>query len=286
MLPTHAIPMQFYLPRRDTDTNLWKTEKFKIPMTGNRMPFKNLAIILWILGLTQVVWGYFPPDDPAELTRTWEQAELIFFIDGEPLEGPLNDQRIMRKLASLPSGAKYPALLYLHGCYGIDRDQSVEFWRQLARAGYVVIRPDSFARRNRPEQCGKQVPWVYEARLSEVYYALEQMRTLPWIDVNNMVLYGHSEGGVAASRYAGLAFDGVVISAASCQKFAIRVPSLAVGSVDDEQLNGEFCNLAQDQLLLPGDNHQILSDPVARERIRAFIEGVTGFRTGYGMGLP
>ena len=140
--------------------------------------------------------------------------------------------------------------------------------------------------KNRPQQCGKQMPWVYQARLSEVNHALEKMRAIPWIDVNNMVLYGHSEGGVAASRYAGLAFDGVVISAASCQKFAIRVPSLAVGSRDDEHLNGQFCDHAEDQLLLPGDSHQILSNPIARERIRAFIEGVTGFRTGYGSGLP
>ncbi len=250
------------------------------------MSIKHLVLIPWILGFTPPVWGYFPPDDPAELTRTWERAELMLFIDGEPLEGPLSERRVLNRLQALPEGKKYPTLLYLHGCYGIDRDQSEDFWRQLARAGYAIIRPDSFARRNRPEQCGEQVPWVYEARLSEVDYALEKMRALPWIDLNNMVLYGHSEGGVAASRYAGLAFDGVVISAASCQKFAIRVPSLAVGSANDERLNGQFCDRAQDQLLLPGDVHQILVDPTARERVRAFIEGVTGYRTGYGTGLP
>lgn len=250
------------------------------------MSIKQLALIPCLFGLTQTAWGYFAPDDPAELTRTWEQAELILFVDGQSVEGALGDRRVERQLESLPAGKKYPTLLYLHGCYGIDRDQSLEFWRQLARAGYAIIRPDSFARRNRPEQCGKQVAWVYEARLSEVDYALEKMRHLPWVDLNNMVLYGHSEGGVAASRYAGLAFDGVVISAASCLKFAIRVPSLAVGSANDGRLNGKFCDRAQDHLPLPGDKHQILVDPIARERVRAFIEGVTGFRTGYGTGLP
>ena len=250
------------------------------------MPIRHFIIFAWLICTTEALRAYFPPDDPAELTRTWEQAELILFVNGEQFEGALGDLRVTRLLASLPQGTKYPTLLYLHGCYGIDRDQSVDFWRQLARAGYAIIRPDSFARKNRPEQCGKQVSWVYEARLSEVDYALEKMRAIPWVDLNNMVLYGHSEGGVAASRYAGLAFDGVVISAASCQKYAIRVPSLAVGSVNDEQLNGQFCDRAEDLLLLPGDAHQILVDPIARERIRAFIEGVTGFRTGYGMGLP
>lgn len=232
------------------------------------------------------MWGYYPPDDPGELVRTWEQAAVIFFINGESVEGLLNEHAIIRRLATLPNDTKFPALLYLHGCYGIDNDQGVEFWRQLARAGYMIISPDSFARQNRPQLCGKQVPWVYEARLSEVDFALEQMRAMPWIDTNNMVLYGHSEGGVATSRYAGLAFDGVIISAASCQKYALRVPSLAVGSLHDTQLNGQFCHQAQDLLLLPGDKHQILSDPVAREHIRGFIEGVTGFRTGYGTGLP
>ena len=77
-----------------------------------------------------------------------------------------------------------------------------------------------------------------------------------------------------------------MISAASCQKFAIRVPSLAVGSANDGQLDGKFCDNAEDHLLLPGDDHQVLGNPIARERVRAFIEGVTGFRTGYGTGLP
>ena len=218
--------------------------------------------------------------------RSVNRTAVIIVINGEPVEGSLGDKRISHRLDSLPEGTKYPTLLYLHGCYGIDRDLSVEFWRQLACSGYAIIRPDSFARKTRPEQCGKQVPWIYEARLSEVDYALEKMRAIPWIDLNNMVLYGHSEGGVAASRYDGLAFDGVVISAASCYKFAIRVPSLAVGSIHDPRLNGQFCHQAQDQLLLPGNNHQILAEPAARERVRAFIEGVTGFRTGYGLGLP
>jgi len=255
-------------------------------MTSRRLHITCLVAVASLFGPSPTVWCYFAPDDPVELRRTWNQAEVYFLADGEVVEGIMNDDRIRRGVHTLPQQVKLPALVYLHGCMGLDRDQSVEFWRQLAHAGYVVIRLDSFARRHRPQQCGKQVPWIYQARLFEVEYALEQMRTLPWVDINNMVLYGHSEGGVAASRYAGLAFDGVIISAASCQKYAVRVPSLAIGSVHDQQLSGQFCRQAQDLLLLTGELHQILDDPEARERIRAFIVGVTGFRIGYGRGLP
>ena len=134
----------------------------------------------------------------------------------------------------------------------------------------------SFGREHRIEQCGRQSPWVYQARLAEIDYALAQLRKLPWIDNNNLILFGHSEGGVAASRYTGLAFDGVVITSAGCWKYALRLPALAVVSAGDERLLGGTCEQADQQMVLPGERHQVLADRSARERNRQFIHERTG----------
>jgi dienelactone hydrolase len=216
------------------------------------------------------------PDDPAELDRTWRAAQVIVDDGGEFIRGILSSPATSERLARLST--PLPAILYLHGCDGLDRRANLPFWRAVAEAGYAVFMPDSFARLHRAESCGKQASWTYAARLGEIDYALERIAELGWVDMSKLVLYGHSEGGIAASRYPGDAFRGVVITSSSCNKYRVRARALAVYFASDRGLNERPCLQADERLVLRGRGHEVLGHLEARRHIRGFIDAAAGRR--------
>ncbi len=112
-----------------------------------------------------------------------------------------------------------PVVIYLHGCTGIG---NYGFFKVLAGAGYVVVAPDSMARRFRPLQCdprtntGGHNLFIYDFRRAEIAYALQRLRRYSWIDWSNVFLIGTSEGGVAAALYRGDEFRARVIAQWTC----------------------------------------------------------------------
>ncbi len=214
------------------------------------------------------------PGDRAELARTWESAQVIVYDRGEIIRGAFAESATAARLAGLAKGPKRPAVIYLHGCDGLRRRAQLDFWEGLARQGYAIFMPDSFSREYRVQKCGRQGTWTYAARLAEIDYALERIGELGWVDSGSLVLYGHSEGGVAVTRYRGGAFRGAVISSSGCWKYRLQIPSLAVASEQDQRLLGRVCSRADERLVVPGDRHEVLASPVARARIIEFIERV------------
>lgn len=124
-------------------------------------------------------------------------------------------------LASIPSGAKVPAVLYLHDCPGL-KIEAVRDIGELAAAGFAVFAPDSFDSRDRTSDCVRFEyvaglnPDAYLQRQSEILVALIELRKLPWIDSSALILYGLGEGALAAANYPGQEFRGVVLTGWTC----------------------------------------------------------------------
>ncbi|MAR79076.1 MAG: hypothetical protein CMM18_02465 [Rhodospirillaceae bacterium] len=154
----------------------------------------------------------------SDIELTWKKA-LVFF----PSEKMYKEKTLLRmeeiKINKISYKNKMPLLLYLHGCSGLGDGV---FLQKLSSIGIVIIAPDSFARSYRPMQCnpktkkgGKNL-FIYDFRSAELTYALEKISEIPWIDFNNLFLFGASEGGVTAALFRGNVFNGRVITQWTC----------------------------------------------------------------------
>lgn len=141
-------------------------------------------------------------DDPAELERSWAAAAVY-------LPAAEGYRRI--KTADLPEElavrtAPLPAVIYAHGCAGIDA-AAVETGRFLAAAGYLVVAPDSFARASKPSSCepdrnlGGLHREVLRWRHQEIGYAIRKLRAVPRARISKIVLMGLSEGGITVATF-------------------------------------------------------------------------------------
>ncbi len=165
-----------------------------------------------------------PPGATTELSdieRTWVRGTVVLppLGAGAPLRTTINSAAMGAHLQRLPAGAKLPVVVYVHGCTGLA---NFPFLDRLAESGFAVVAPDSFARRYRPLQCdpvtrtGGRHLFVYDFRMEEVAFALEQLWTERWADWNRMFLVGTSEGGVTAALYRGDEFKARVIAQWTC----------------------------------------------------------------------
>ena len=141
--------------------------------------------------------------DPAEMERTWLAARVRI---------PKPDGGYVRTtMEGLSSGARtiagtWPTVIYLHGCTGVwsGTYTRIDF---LARNGYAVIAPVSFARQKYPRSCnpaghqgGLYRPTLY-MRENDAGYAIAQAKALPWVDADNVFLMGLSEGGITTATF-------------------------------------------------------------------------------------
>ena len=117
-----------------------------------------------------------------------------------------------------------PTVLYMHACTGL---KNLPALRAMARRGFAIVAPGSFARRFRPKQCDARSPrggrsrYVFDFRQAESNYALTRMWSLPWIDARKMFLMGAGEGGLAAAHHRGASFRARVINAWTCHGSAL-----------------------------------------------------------------
>jgi dienelactone hydrolase len=236
----------------------------------------------------------------SDLERTWTSATVVLPpLKGEapPVLNP-GSRRIERHLAAFQPTRGFPTVIYLHGCTGLS---VVRFLEQIANAGFVVVAPDSMARRYRPLQCN---PWshtptgnlfVFDFRLAELSFALQQLRHLDWVDHGNIYLIGVSEGGVAAALYRGDDVRGRVILQWNCQGPAVmrgiaappQTPVLAMLRSSDPWYGrgagaGRDCSEfllgrpdSRASLLPQGgaDGHDLVSDPAVLQQILGFLTG-------------
>lgn len=170
------------------------------------------------------------PYDSIGLAETWRQARIALpkaLTAGDEIrQGTRGDPAVAAALANALPGRKVPTVLYLHGCGGFGNSGKVNV-ALLVEAGYAVIAPDSFARPGRPVTCDPKrnavivtrevTAQVHRMRLAEVRYALERIGEFPWVDRDNLFLFGHSQGATAAA-YVGRGFRGRIVTGTRCSR--------------------------------------------------------------------
>lgn len=205
----------------------------------------RFCLALGLLVLASCASGL--PAGGADIERTWNQALVVLpatASDDGPLVARRSSRALERTVRRLPSGARFPTVVFLHGCTGIG---NLPFLEDLGRQGFAVVAPDSFARTFRPLQCepgtqrGGRNLFVYDFRSAELTYALERLHELPWVDLDNLFLMGASEGGVTAALFRADVFNARVIVQWTCTgaplvagiDAPLRTPILAIVRADD-----------------------------------------------------
>ena len=204
-----------------------RSEKRSSPGRGS-----GVAVAL-ALAVAGCAGGIFDPRSDLELT--WDKAVIALPARGSRAVqvGTIEEIDLAARLAVLAQVDKLPVVLYLHGCTGIG---NFDFFEALAGAGYVVIAPDSMARRFRPLQCEPESRtggfnlFVYDFRQAEIGFALDRLGAIEAIDGRNLFLVGTSEGGVATALYHGDEFRARVIAQWTCTGVP-RVRGIAAPSV-------------------------------------------------------
>jgi dienelactone hydrolase len=98
----------------------------------------------------------------------------------------------------------FPAIVALHGCNGLygrgggDLSRRHRDWAERwAKAGYVVLLPDSFTSRGVDQICSRRDRPIRPARerSADAYGALAYLQTLPFVRADRVALVGWSNGG-------------------------------------------------------------------------------------------
>lgn len=135
-----------------------------------------------------------PASAQSDLERTWGAAQVWLpgmVVAVSPADIPAN------------LGAR-AAVVYAHGCEGPSRITTASA-RFLAEQNLLVVAPDSFARRDKPQSCDPAIPLggmhraVLGWRHAELRFAMERLAKLPGTQDLPIVLMGHSEGGIAVA---------------------------------------------------------------------------------------
>lgn len=138
-----------------------------------------------------------------EMDRTW-QAAMVKMPDGRG--GVLSTDTASLDSGLVDPGQLHPVVVWMHGCNGFWSGTNFRMdW--LARNGFVVVAPLSFARSFYPTSCntGTFQSGLYRPTLKirqyDADYAIRKVRSFPWADQNNIFLAGLSEGAAVTTTY-------------------------------------------------------------------------------------
>lgn len=155
--------------------------------------------------------------DPDELDRTWKGG-LVMVPDGGNSVAEVDAAALDRYASAVPAPR---VILYAHGCSGIIH-VTQEAGRMFARAGYIFVAPDSFARADKPVSCDPDIPKggmhraVLGWRQAEMAHAIAQLRAIPGLEDAPIALVGHSEGATTAATFVGAPLAARVIEGWTC----------------------------------------------------------------------
>lgn len=187
----------------------------------------------------------------------------------------------------LKPGVRLPAVLYLHGCTGIGAGYA--WGRTLAGFGYAVFLPDSFARPRRGVWCDTgDMDARQRVRRQELDYALVQIRKLPWVDQERVVLMGFSEGAQAVTAYPGREFVASILIGTDCRFSSVGargapagIPVLNIVGSNDDWGYGGGCSIEPDargskSVVIKEASHAVDLEPEALAAMAEFLETCCG----------
>ena len=119
------------------------------------------------------------PEEESDIARTFDSAVVMLpgRGGGQSRVAKMNTAALQSHLSG-KRGRRYPTVLYMHACTGL---KNLPALRAMARRGFAIVAPGSFARRFRPKQCDARSPrggrsrYVFDFRQAESNYALTRM---------------------------------------------------------------------------------------------------------------
>ena len=206
---------------------------------------RSLALIFALLLMCAAVAQADSGGDPAELARTWHGAWVFVPATSRAGYARLSTAALPGFLARLTHHVT--AVVYAHACDGLTAQSAAE-GKFLAAAGYVVVEPDSFARRVKPKSCNPaaHLGGLHRAvlgwRQAELRYAIARLAHLPNLVPGGPVLMGQSEGASAVATLTGVTTRARVIEGWTCEaqwpeyrglRSPPQEPVLSLVAVDD-----------------------------------------------------
>jgi dienelactone hydrolase len=141
--------------------------------------------------------------NPSEMARSW-QAAVVRVPTGKGRSKKLKSSRL--SIWKPSSGKKIPAVIYMHGCAGVWGGTHDRV-KLMANLGFLVVAPASFAREKYVQSCdpktrtGGMFRNVLRMRQYDAAFAVQQVRSLPFVDQSSVILMGLSEGGIVTATY-------------------------------------------------------------------------------------
>jgi dienelactone hydrolase len=183
-----------------------------------------------ILLLTLFFSSAFASNYDEDLIKTWQEGTV--YVPGKIFS---------TKVKNFKTDNQFPVVLYLHGCAGISPSNDTPWARLLKSNGYLVIMPNSFARKGKTFSCDipKNIrPSLSDGllRIDELKFALEEIKSARWFN-GTIFIMGHSQGAWAAAMIPLEESSGVVLSSlTSCtRRINIKdtIPVLRIGYKND-----------------------------------------------------
>jgi dienelactone hydrolase len=193
---------------------------------------------------------------------------------------------------------EYSAVIFLHGCSGITREE-VSWARLLSDNGYYVILPDSFARDKRRMNCNPSDPkWkeggflnAFAYRQEEIAAAYLDLQGNKKIDKKNIFLIGFSEGGIATAQTIQKGLKGQVILGWTCSlkgqpnfegiNQLEEIPVIAIAATSDPWRIGTtntgrcadslHVNKSFKQVDIDGAFHDLFHNQASRDAVLKFL---------------
>jgi hypothetical protein len=215
--------------------------------------------------------------DPG-IEKSWNDA--VVFIP---------ESNFSKRIKNLNLDQKYPVVVYLHGCAGIQSYHDRQWGHHISKGGFIVILPDSFARPKRVANCDPKTnsityrfPIVLPFREQEIAYAMLELKKLPWVDTDNIFFMGHSEGAEALAKTQIKGMRGIVLSGGFCFTgigFEQGIQSLTISYNSDPwfgQSKSRCSNGRVDGSLtsveLDGSGHNTYDEIKARDAVSMFLK--------------
>ncbi|WP_337660366.1 dienelactone hydrolase family protein [Anderseniella sp. Alg231-50] len=144
--------------------------------------------------------------DPAEMRRAWNAAIVHLPHMHNKYKKSFETSAPELLKGEFGFTQKLPVVIYMHGCSGFWSGTHMRT-KFLAENGFVVVAPASLARKKYPRSCqvdgytAGMYRQTLKMRQADAGYAIEQVRKLPFVDADRIVLMGLSQGGITAATF-------------------------------------------------------------------------------------